>query len=144
MKLSHQSYDLKFQLILMKQIPQLYYRGMSKKYDIELTVNGNIIKDTIDASTTLLDFLRSNGFVEVKKGCDKGACGAFTVLVNGTATLSCITLVIKVSKKEITTVKSLVNWYKLHPLDGELYRRKRNPKNPITCRVFNTHFQRYA
>lgn len=86
------------------------------KYNVEMKVNGKIVKDTIEASTTLLDFLRSHGFTEVKKGCDKGDCGACTVLINGVATTSCITLALQVHKKEILTVKSLAAWGKLHPL----------------------------
>ena len=86
------------------------------KHDIEITVNGTKIKDSIEASTTLLDFLRSHGFTEVKKGCDKGDCGACTVLIDGAATTSCITLALQANNKEVLTVKSLNDWRKLHPL----------------------------
>ena len=86
------------------------------KHDIEITVNGTKIKDSIEASTTLLDFLRSHGFTEVKKGCDKGDCGACTVLIDGAATTSCITLALQANNKEVLTVKSLSDWRKLHPL----------------------------
>ena len=86
------------------------------KHDIEITVNGTKIKDSVEASTTLLDFLRSHGFTEVKKGCDKGDCGACTVLIDGAATTSCITLALQANNKEVLTVKSLNNWGKLHPL----------------------------
>jgi len=86
------------------------------KHDIEITVNGTKIKDSIEASTTLLDFLRSHGFTEVKKGCDKGDCGACTVLIDGAATTSCITLALQANNKEVLTVKSLNGWRKLHPL----------------------------
>lgn len=86
------------------------------KYNIEMTVNGSKIKDTIEASTTLLDFLRAHGFTEVKKGCDKGDCGACTVLINGVATTSCLTLALQANGKEILTVKSLSKWGKLSEL----------------------------
>jgi len=92
------------------------------KYAVEVLVNGDTIKDTVEASTTLLDFLRSHGYVEVKKGCDRGDCGACTVLLNGTAILSCIILALQAEKKEVLTVKSLAEWETLHPLQEAFVR----------------------
>ena len=87
-----------------------------KLYDIELDVNNTVVKGKVKAETSLLDFLRENNFIEVKKGCDKGDCGACTVLIDGKATVSCLTLALQAQGKKIYTLKSLGNWDKLHPL----------------------------
>jgi carbon-monoxide dehydrogenase small subunit len=70
----------------------------------------------IAAETTLLDFLREQGFIEVKRGCDKGDCGACTVIMDGKAILSCITLALQADGAKIYTVKSLGTWERMHPL----------------------------
>ncbi len=85
-------------------------------YDIALTVNDQEVKGRVKAETTLLDFLRDNNFYEVKKGCDKGDCGACTVIMDGKSTLSCITSVLQAQGSKIYTVKSLGTWDKLHSL----------------------------
>ena len=85
-------------------------------YDISLTVNDRELKGKVKAETTLLDFLRDNNFIEVKKGCDRGDCGACTVIMDGKATLSCITLALQAQGSKVYTVKSLGTWDRLHPL----------------------------
>ena len=85
-------------------------------YDISLMVNDREVRGKVKAETSLLDFLRQKNFVEVKKGCDKGDCGACTVIMDGKATLSCITAVLQAQGSKIYTVKSLGTWEKLHPL----------------------------
>ncbi|RKX75773.1 MAG: (2Fe-2S)-binding protein [Spirochaetes bacterium] len=87
-----------------------------KLYDISLTVNDREVKGRVKAETTLLDFLRSNNFTEVKKGCEIGDCGACTVIMDGEAVLSCITLALQAEGSKVYTVKSLGTWEKLHPL----------------------------
>jgi carbon-monoxide dehydrogenase small subunit len=88
----------------------------TETYPIALTVNDRPVSGMIAAETTLLDFLRDQGFIEVKRGCDKGDCGACTVLMNGRAILSCITLALQADGSSIQTVKSLGTWERLHPL----------------------------
>ena len=61
-------------------------------YDICITVNDREIRGKVKAETSLLDFLRDNNFTDVKRGCDKGDCGACTVIKDGRAILSCITV----------------------------------------------------
>jgi carbon-monoxide dehydrogenase small subunit len=87
-----------------------------KRYDISLTVNGKGVTGQVYAEESLLDFLRSKNFTEVKKGCDNGDCGACTVIINGTATLSCCTAALQAEGAEVLTVKSLGSWDLLHPL----------------------------
>jgi carbon-monoxide dehydrogenase small subunit len=85
-------------------------------YDISVKVNGREVRGRIPAQTTLLDFLRSSNFIEVKRGCDHGDCGACTVLVDGQAVLSCLTLALQVQGRKITTAAGLGSWEQLHPL----------------------------
>ncbi len=88
----------------------------SELYDISVLVNDREVRWEIKAETTLLEFLRRTNHTEVKRGCDHGDCGACTVIVDGDATLSCLTLALQVEGKKVYTVKSLGTWDKLHPL----------------------------
>ena len=85
-------------------------------YDIKVRVNDRLVSAQIAAETTLLDFLREQGFIEVKRGCDKGDCGACTVIMDGKAILSCITLALQADGSKIYTVKSLGTADRMHPL----------------------------
>jgi carbon-monoxide dehydrogenase small subunit len=85
-------------------------------YDITLEVNDRPVVGRITAETTLLDFLRNTDHTEVKRGCDHGDCGACTVIIDGRATLSCLTFALQVEGKKVYTVKSLGSWDMLHPL----------------------------
>ena len=84
---------------------------------IELKVNGESYEAAVDPHRTLLEVLRENlGLTGAKEGCDLGACGACTVLIDGKAVLSCLTLAVDSQKKEITTIEGLAKEGKLHPL----------------------------
>lgn len=78
-----------------------------ENYPIQLTVNGEKIVATVPPEQSLLKFLRSHGFTEVKSGCEKGDCGSCTIIMNGKAIKSCITLAMQANGKEIITVKGL-------------------------------------
>ena len=87
------------------------------KHLIELKVNGESYEVAVDTHRTLLEVLRENlGLTGAKEGCDLGTCGACTVLIDGKAVLSCITLAIDSQNKEITTIEGLAQDGKLHPL----------------------------
>jgi carbon-monoxide dehydrogenase small subunit len=88
----------------------------TETYDIRLTVNDRPVSANIAAETTLLDFLRERGFIEVKRGCDKGDCGACTVILEGKAVLSCLTLALQADGCKVYTVKSLGTAENMHPL----------------------------
>jgi len=82
-----------------------------------ISVNGNPIDLPPDPRVSLLDLLREHaGLTGTKKGCNQGACGACTVLVDGDPVRSCLMLAIQASGKEIRTVEGLANGDELNPL----------------------------
>ena len=84
---------------------------------MELLVNNKKYNVTAKDSENLLNVLREHmQLTGSKYGCGEGACGACTVLVDGTATRSCITKVSAVVGKKITTIEGLAQDNKLHPV----------------------------
>jgi xanthine dehydrogenase YagT iron-sulfur-binding subunit len=70
-----------------------------------------------DARVSLLDFVREHLELHgTKKGCDQGACGACTVLVDGERILSCLALAIQYQGRSVTTIEGLGSASALHPL----------------------------
>ena len=83
---------------------------------MQFVINGNAVSATVDARTSLLDLLRDHlGFTGTKKGCNQGACGACTVLVDGQRINSCLALAVQLQGRAITTVEGLAS-DSLHPL----------------------------
>jgi xanthine dehydrogenase YagT iron-sulfur-binding subunit len=75
---------------------------------LKLRVNGREHDLRIDTRVTLLDALRDHlGLTGSKKGCDRGQCGACTVLINGRRMYSCLTLALAHDGDEISTIESL-------------------------------------
>lgn len=75
---------------------------------MSLTVNGVKHEVAIEPRRTLIELLREDlGLIGTKKGCGIGDCGACTVLVEGVATLSCLTLAIQVDGRSVETVEGL-------------------------------------
>lgn len=84
---------------------------------IELTINGDRVELLVSPHHTLLEVLRDQlGLMGTKRGCDLGACGACTVLINGEAYLSCIMLAMDAVGQEIVTIEGLSEGGGLHPL----------------------------
>ncbi|PNG17349.1 (2Fe-2S)-binding protein [Streptomyces cahuitamycinicus] len=84
---------------------------------VSLTVNGERHTVTVDNRTSLLDLLREHlDLTGSKKGCNAGACGACTVLVDGRRVNSCLTLAIRLEGAEVTTIEGLAEGDRLHPL----------------------------
>lgn len=83
---------------------------------IALTINGQHREFDTTAGETLLDLLRRNGYVGVKKGCGTGDCGACAVLLNGRSVNSCLILTAKADGAEILTVEGLASNGHLHPV----------------------------
>ncbi len=87
--------------------------------DITLRVNGTSQALQLDPRVTLLDALRESlALTGTKKGCDHGACGACTVLVEGRRINACLTLAAMNGGKEITTIEGLAKGEDLNPLQA--------------------------
>lgn len=89
---------------------------MSPEREITLKVNGRLVEIAAPAHRTLLEALRDAGFVDVKRGCEKGDCGACAVLVDGVAIDSCLTLAWTAEGADIVTAAGLGRGSALHPL----------------------------
>jgi xanthine dehydrogenase YagT iron-sulfur-binding subunit len=86
---------------------------------ITLRINGAAHTLLIEPRVSLLDALRECvGLTGTKKGCNQGACGACTVLVEGERRLSCLALAIQYDGAEITTVEGLAAGGVSHPLQS--------------------------
>jgi xanthine dehydrogenase YagT iron-sulfur-binding subunit len=84
-----------------------------------LHINGREVVLPDDHRVSLLDLVREHaGMHGTKKGCDQGACGACTVLVDGERVLSCLTLARQMSGHEVTTIEGLAIDGPLHPLQA--------------------------
>ena len=87
------------------------------EHEIALAVNGERRNLRVETRTTLLDALRDRlDLTGAKKICDRGACGGCTVIVDGITVNSCLMLAMDAVGKEITTVESLTQGDKVHPL----------------------------
>jgi xanthine dehydrogenase YagT iron-sulfur-binding subunit len=86
---------------------------------IVLQVNGRTMPLTVEPRTSLLDALREYaGLTGTKKGCDRGACGACTVHIDGRRVVSCLTLAMRCQGKAITTIEGLSSGGDLHPVQA--------------------------
>ena len=84
---------------------------------MEFIINGKLTEADFDLRTSLLDLLRDHlGMPGSKKGCNQGACGACTVLVDGERILSCLALAVQYKGRSITTIEGLASDGTLHPL----------------------------
>ncbi|WP_329625262.1 2Fe-2S iron-sulfur cluster-binding protein [Streptomyces sp. NBC_01255] len=84
---------------------------------VGLTVNGVRRSAVVDNRTSLLDLLREHlGLPGTKKGCDQGACGACTVLVDDRRVNSCLTFAVMHDGAHVTTIEGLSRGGELHPL----------------------------
>lgn len=89
------------------------------KQAIELTINGDTYDVLVSPNNTLLEVLREKlGLMGTKRGCDLGACGACTVLINGEAYLACVMLAVDARGKNIVTIEGLAEGGELHPLQS--------------------------
>lgn len=84
---------------------------------VTLTVNRTTHELMLEPRVTLLDALREHlGLMGTKKGCDRGQCGACTVLVKGRRINACLALAVMHSNADIVTVEGLARHGELHPL----------------------------
>ena len=75
--------------------------------EIKLKLNGKAITASVEPDTVLLDFLRTQGCLSVKRGCDTSNCGLCTVMLDGKPILSCSELAVRADGREICTLEGL-------------------------------------
>jgi xanthine dehydrogenase YagT iron-sulfur-binding subunit len=91
--------------------------AFSPDVTLDVEVNGERHVVDCDARTTLLDLLREQmRLTGTKKGCNRGECGACTVLVNGSRVNSCMMLAASTRGAAVTTVEGLAKEGELHPV----------------------------
>ena len=82
-----------------------------------IRINGTTVEPPHDPRVSLLDLMRETLHLHgTKKGCNQGACGACTVLVDGERILSCLALAVQYAGREVVTVEGLADGDSLHPL----------------------------
>ncbi|WP_413232713.1 (2Fe-2S)-binding protein [Mycolicibacterium sp. 050158] len=84
---------------------------------IRLRVNGEEKDVAVDNRTSLLDMLRERvGLTGTKKGCDQGACGACTIMLDGRRVNSCLTLAVMHDGADVRTIEGVAQHGRLDPL----------------------------
>src|ERR1700755_1405700 len=84
---------------------------------MHFTINGERRTADVDIRTSLLDLLREHlGLTGTKKGCNRGECGACTVLLDGARVNACMVLAASADGREVTTVEGLAAGGRLHPV----------------------------
>lgn len=85
--------------------------------NLAIRINGTAVDPPADPRVSLLDLLRETlGLHGTKKGCNQGACGACTVLVDGERVVSCLALAVQYAGRDIVTIEGLTDRDGLHPL----------------------------
>lgn len=86
---------------------------------VQFKINGEEIEMNLDPRTSLLDLIREDCHkTGTKVGCNQGACGACTVLVDGERVLSCLALAVQYQGRSITTIEGLSQGSELHPVQS--------------------------
>jgi carbon-monoxide dehydrogenase small subunit/xanthine dehydrogenase YagT iron-sulfur-binding subunit len=85
--------------------------------ELAFDINGKTHRARVEPRTTLLDTLRDRlGLTGTKRACDRGACGACTVELNGKTVNACMMLAVDAHGRKIRTVEGLSDGAKLHPI----------------------------
>ena len=91
--------------------------------DVELTVNGRLVRESVEPRLLLVDFLRHRlGLTGTHVGCEHGVCGACTVRLDGAAVRSCLVLAVQADGTTVETVESLAGDDELSPLQAAFHR----------------------
>jgi xanthine dehydrogenase YagT iron-sulfur-binding subunit len=84
---------------------------------VNIKVNGRVHAADLESRVTLLDYLHDRlGLTGTRKGCNEGACGTCTVLIDGKRMNACLTLAAQCEGREVTTVEGIAQGDKLHPV----------------------------
>ena len=85
--------------------------------EVEITVNGTVTRNEVEARTLLVHYLREVvGLTGTNIGCDTTSCGACTVLLDGESVKSCTVLAVQADGHEVTTIEGLADGDTLHPM----------------------------
>lgn len=88
-----------------------------ERVPVRIKINGNWVEASVKPWQTLLDFIREDmNLTGTKRGCERGDCGACTVLLEGKSRTSCNMLAVKANGREITTIEGLSKGANLHPV----------------------------
>lgn len=92
------------------------------EHNIKVTVNGRVYEGTVEGRRTLVDFIRVDcGLTGTHIGCEHGACGACTVIVDGAAARSCLMFAVQADGLEVRTVEGVAAADgTLHPVQAAL------------------------
>jgi carbon-monoxide dehydrogenase small subunit len=93
---------------------------MSGDKTIRLTLNGQARELDTTAGESLLDLLRRNGYSGTKRGCEDGACGSCTVIMDGVAINSCIAFAFQAHGREVWTIEGIGEYDAPHPFQKAL------------------------
>ena len=97
--------------------------------DIQLTVNGEAVSESVEPRTTLVDFLRETlGLTGSHVGCEHGVCGACTVMLDGTVVRGCLTLAVQCDGAQVETIEGVSDSGTISDLQ-EAFRRR----NALQC-----------
>src|SRR6185437_2099503 len=98
-------------------------------FDITLRVNGEDVRERVEARKTLVDFLREDlGLTGSHVGCEHGVCGACTVLLDGTVVRGCLTLAVQCDGATVETIEGVSDSGTIADLQ-EAFRRR----NALQC-----------
>ena len=90
---------------------------MDEEITVKFTLNGKEVEVKVKPNTTLLDLLRRKlKITSVKRGCERGECGACTVLIDNQPVNSCLVLAPQVDGKNVVTIEGIVKNGELHPI----------------------------
>jgi len=97
--------------------------AQSTRMAVHFKVNGREVEAEVEPRVSLLDYLRETlQLIGTKKGCNEGACGTCTVLVDGKRMNGCLTLAVQCEGREVTTIEGVAAGGALHPVQAAFIR----------------------
>ena len=87
------------------------------RVSIHFELNGRQVEREIPVRQLLVDFLRDDlGLIATRVGCEQGACGSCTVMLDGVSVRSCLMLAVQADGSEVRTVEGLAKGAVMHPI----------------------------
>ena len=106
----------------LRQEKLILENAMTDRHDINLHLNGDVYRVSIEARKTLADAIREEcGLTGTHIGCEHGVCGACTVIMDGVAVRSCLVFAVQANGSEVTTIEGLAAADgTLHPVQRQM------------------------